>query len=141
MEDIHPSSIDMREELFIKTDFQVEDVEYNWIKKEIKKEDINSVVMDNTSDTIKEETGNSEIIKQDPANYCSCLDVKPVVFKQELSEVGNETQRLSLWNSDPTDAVISTEHSSKDIHTLTTSTTDLLAVEMKYLGLLHLHFS
>ena len=136
MEDIH-QTIEMKKELYCKTEFQVEDAKYNWIKQDTKEED--NVVLNNKSDIIKKETFNPEVIKQDPEHYFGCLDVKPVLLKQELTEAGNEDsddkQRLSLWISHPTDAVsCSTKHnSSKDKHTLTS--TDLLAMEMKSSGL------
>ena len=135
MEDIHPT-MEIKKEPFIKTEFKVESVKYNWTKQEIKGEE-DDVFMDNKSDIIKNDSCNPEGIKQDPENYFGCLDVKPVLFKQELTEAGNEDsddkQRLSLWSSHPTDAVISTQHNSKDKQTLTS--TDLLAMEMKSLGL------
>ena len=128
-------TMEMKKKPFIKTEFKVESVKYNWTKQEIKCEE--DVFMDNKTDIIKNETCNPEGIKQDPENYFGCLDVKPVLFKQELTEAGNEDsddkQRLSLWSSHPTDAVNSTQHNSKDKHTLTS--TDLLAMEMKSLGL------
>ena len=136
MEDILHPTMEMKKEPLIKTEFKVEAVKYNWTKQEIKGEE-DDVVMDNKSDMIKHETCNPEGIKQDPENDCGCLGVKPVLFKQELTEAGNEDsddkQRLSLWSSHPTDAVSSTQDNSKDKHTLTS--TDLLAMEMKSLGL------
>ena len=134
MEDILHPTMEMKKEQFIKT--EVAAVKYNWAKQEIKLEEDDGV-MDNKSDMIKNETCNPERIKQDPENYFGCLDVKPVLFKQELTEAGKEDsddkQRLSLWSPHPTDAVSSTQHNIKDKQTLTS--TDLLAMEMKSLGL------
>ena len=44
----------MKEELFVKTDPDVEDVEYNWIKQETEEEGNNNV-SDNKADMIKNE--------------------------------------------------------------------------------------
>jgi len=138
MEDILHPTMEMKKEPFIKTEFKVESVKYNWTKQEIKGEE-DDAVMGNKSDMIKSETCKSEGIKQDPENYFGYLDVKPVLFKEELTDAGiedsDDKQRLSLWISHPTDAVsCSTKHnSSKDKHTLTA--TDLLAMEMKSSGL------
>ena len=63
-------------------------VKYNWTKQEIKGEEVD-FVMDNKYDMIKNETCNLEGIKQDPEHYFGCLDVKPVLFKQELTAAGN----------------------------------------------------
>ena len=134
-------TIEMKKELLIKTDLTDLEIEddmtwkYILIKQE-EKGDGHKVVLDDESDIIRNQTFNPEGIKQDPENYCSRLDVKPVL-KQELTDAGNEDsddeQRLSLWSSHPTDAVSSTQHNSKDKQTLTS--TDLLAMEMKSSGL------
>ena len=131
MEDILHPTMEMKKEPHIKTEFKVEAVKYNWTKQEIKGEE-DDAVMGNKSDMITNETCtcNPEGIKQDPEDYFGYLDVKPVLFKEELTDAGNEDsddkQRLSLWISHPTDAVsCSTKHNSKDKHTLTA--TDLLA--------------
>ena len=126
--------MDLKKEPFIKTEFRVEDMKYNWIKQEIKGEEYD-VVMDNKSDMIKNDTCSPDKgIKQDPENNFGCLDVKPVLFKQELTDAGNkdsdDKQMLFLRNCHPTDAVSSTQHNSKD----TLTSTHLLAMEMKSLG-------
>ena len=137
MGDIHPI-MDLKKEPFIKTEFRVEDMKYNWIKQEIKGEE-EDVVMDNKTDMIKNETCtcNPEGIKQDPEHYFGLPDVKPVLFKEEEAGSGNwdcnDELILSSWSSQPADAASSTQHNSKDRHTLTS--TDLLAMEMKSLGL------
>ena len=65
MEDIHQRT-KMKKEMYSKTEFQVEDVKYHWIKQEIKED---NVVLDIKSDMIKKETFNTKVIKQDPENY------------------------------------------------------------------------
>ena len=131
MADIH-SSMEMNKDpfKFIKSDFQEDS-----IKQDIKEED--DYVSGNTSDVNKKETGNSEGIKQDLDDICSCLDIKPVLFKQELTDVENETskdkQKLSSWSFHSTDAVILREENREDKQILTTA--DLLDMKIKSSGL------
>ena len=109
--------MDLKKEPFIKTEFRVEDMKYNWIKQEIKGEE-DDAVMGNKSDMIKNETCNPELINELTGTEIGHCD---------------DDQILSMWSYHPTYADTSAQHNRKDKHALTS--TDLLAMEMKSLGL------